>query len=394
LRSVLQVYASQYTQEWTALPPNHYFGVFTDDPSRLVDEIYRNPNPYYLDIIKVALSALEKSGRPELKKAADHLLGRVVIEAYGSEPRLVLSFIIRSVLGSAISSGPQISWSQYYTAEPSQFSAINGPASKEIAELVKMYILDYPNYIPAAWKDYPGGIDQLIKDVFSQPSERNFWVLWEIVDRLKGRLESGALFFNSLWEFGNIYYNKALLSLDKLAEMLIGIPSNYSSGKRAYDDASLFMFATSTIDLPERMQNEIRTGLQPARFNRVLSNNPNYSSYVRWYTALWLFTRDILNLTIVVTILFCFRTGTGWIATLIGAIVIYNDAVVAMVTDTYIRYIQATIPLSIILAGLSTSSFVRVGLRSEGLVASSAASSDETGARTLSAFRHIIVSES
>ena len=138
---------------------------------------------------------LSKVRAPRTEKAADHLIGRVVFEAYRSEPRLVLSFVSRYVLGSATSSGAQISWSQYYTAGRSQFSATNGPASKEIAELAKMYILDYPNYIPAAWKDYPGGIDQLIKDVFSQPSEQNFWVLWEIVDRLKGALQKRRAFF-------------------------------------------------------------------------------------------------------------------------------------------------------------------------------------------------------
>ena len=62
LRSVLQAYAVQYPQEWTALPPNHYFGVFTGDPSGWVDAIFRNPNPFYLDMIGVAVSTLESSG--------------------------------------------------------------------------------------------------------------------------------------------------------------------------------------------------------------------------------------------------------------------------------------------------------------------------------------------
>lgn len=189
-------------------------------------------------------------------------------------------------------------------------------------------------------------------------------------------MESGPLFFNSLREFGDFNYYKTLLSLDKLAEILIGMPSYYSSGKRSYDDAGLFMLSMSAIDLPERMQNEIKSGLQPARFNRVLSNSPYYPSYLRWYTALWLIMRDILNLTIVATMLFCFRAGAGWIAALIGVIVLYNDMVVALVTDTYIRYIQVTIPLSIILAGLSINSCARA-LRAKWLLAGSGANSHD-----------------
>jgi hypothetical protein len=377
LRSVMQAYASQYPQEWTTLPPNHYFGVFAGNPSGWVDAVFHSPNPYYFNMIKVAVSTLGKSKDPEQKSAADHLIRRVLVEAYRGEPQLILSFVRRYVLGSATSSGAQISWSQYYTAGRSQFSAANGPASKEILDLVKMYISDFPSYPPARWRNYPGGTDQLVNDVFSQqPAEENFWFFWEVVDRLKGRLESGPLFFNSLWEFGDIYYHKTLLSLDKLAEMLIGMPSNYALGKRAYDDAGTFMLTTSMIDLPERMQDEIKSGLQPARFNRVLSNSPHYRSYVKWYTVLWLIMRDILNLTIVATMLFCFRAGTGWIAALIGLIVLYNDMVVALVTDTYIRYIQATIPMSIVLAGLSINSCARA-LRAKWLLAGSGANSHD-----------------
>lgn len=89
LRSVLQAYASQYPQEWTPLAPNHYFGAFAGNPSGWVDAVFHNPNPYYFDMIKVAVSTLGKSKDPELKSAADHLIRRVVLETYRSEPQLI-----------------------------------------------------------------------------------------------------------------------------------------------------------------------------------------------------------------------------------------------------------------------------------------------------------------
>jgi hypothetical protein len=218
LRSVLLAYANDHVEDWAALQPAHYFARFKDDPSRLVDEIYRNPNPYYLNMIRLAAAAPNDPGGGQ--STGGNLLWRVIWETYRSEPRLIVSFITRYVSGSAASSGGQQAWSQFYTTGLSPFSAQNGPASREILDLVRIYVADFPEYLPPQWQNYPGGADKLIDDVFiAQPSESQWYFLWEVVDRLKGRLESGRIFFESLREFPDIFYLKSLSSLDKLGEI-------------------------------------------------------------------------------------------------------------------------------------------------------------------------------
>jgi hypothetical protein len=52
---------------------------------------------------------------------------------------------------------------------------------------------------------------------------------------------------------------------------------------------------------------------------------------------------------------------------LIGLVILYNAAVVALVTDTDIRYIDVMMPLSIALAGLSFGSFIGARKRPDDL---------------------------
>jgi hypothetical protein len=363
LRSVLQAYAEQFPMDWTPLAPKHYFGAHADNPTHWVDEIYRNPNPFYLNMIKVAVGAFTASNNEELSRAADGLILRVIWETYSREPRYILSFVTRYLLGSATSTGAQISWSQFYTSRRAPFGENNGPASKEILDLAKIYISDFPGYPPQQWRDYPGGPDKLVNDIFiQQANEGNFWFFWGVVDHLKGRTESGPIFYKSLWEFPDIYYLKSLLFIDKLTEFFFGMPTNHQSGNRIYDDGSIFLFSfTPEYDVPARMREEIESGLQPSAFHRLILGSPHYGSYVRWYTLLWLVARNVIHLSILATLLFCFRVGAGWPAALIGLVILCQASVIALATDTAIRYVDQILPLSILLAVLSVSSLLRVG---------------------------------
>lgn len=365
LRNVMQRYAEEFPQEWTPLAPRHYFGAFSGNPSAWVEEIYRNPNPYYLNMIKVAIGAYLDSADPALRSAG--LFRRVILETYLAEPRQILSFFVRFFLAPAYSSGGQVSWNQFYTSRLAPFGDGNGPASKELLDLAKIYISDFPQYPPSQWRNYPGGPDKLVDDVFvQQPAELNFWILWEIADRLKGRMESGQVFLQSLWEFNNVYYLKLLLSLDDLTEFLFGTPASYASGHRVYDTAAAFLspygFTDPSFyeitDLPDEMQSEVKSGLQPSALRRLVVGGPHFDLIVRSYTVLWLAVRDIINVAIIATVLCCFRAGARWPAVLMGLIIIYNAAVIALVGGTYIRYVDQIAPLSILLAGLSVSSFV------------------------------------
>jgi hypothetical protein len=362
LKSTLLNYANEHVQDWATLEPAHYFGSFKDDPSKLVDEIYRNPNPFYLNIIKLAIFA------PKSRDAGDSngqiRLWKVIWETYRTEPQLIVSFVTRYLSGSAASSGGQQAWSQYYTTGLSPFGPKNGPASQEIANLVKIYASDFPRYMPAQWRDYPGGVDKMIDDIFvAQPCEAQWYVLWEIVDRLKGRLESGRLFLKSLWEFPDINYLKGFLTIDKLAEIVVGAPSNFRLGKRAYDDGIpeglLFLFSFDDPSLHKRMAAEIASGVQPSLFHNLIRGGSHYESILRWYTALWLALRNLVNLTVAATILFCFPVGIRWPAALMASTIAGNALAVALTADSYVRYIDHTLPLSITLAGLSVGAFLR-----------------------------------
>jgi hypothetical protein len=81
---------------------------------------------------------------------------------------------------------------------------------------------------------------------------------------------------------------------------------------------------------------------------------------VKGYTWLWLALRNATNVLAVATILFCFLTTTRWPATLMAMIIVFNALAVALAADSYIRYIDHTLPLSITLAGLTISAFRRV----------------------------------
>ena len=362
LRLILQSYAEQYPEEWTKLAPRHYFGAFAGAPSRWVDEIYRNPNPYYFNMIKVAVAAFKNSPDQTLKGMADELLPRVIMETYSATPRHLLSFIARYFLGSATTSGAPIAWSQFYTAGLAPFSAQNGPASREIVDLTKTCFSECSGFLPADPHHYPGGIDQLMKEgAFPGAAEGNFWWYWSAVDHLKGPMESGRIFLGSLGEFGYFHYLKIVLSIDKLAEFFFGMPSSYQTGARKYDNGNFFLIADQSAlssDLPANMLAEIQSGIKPARFVGPDVGGPDFNRDVHWYTAVWLALRDVTNLAIIATLLFCFRAGNGWPAMLIGLVILYNAAVVALVTDTYIRYIDVMMPLSLALAGLSVGSFV------------------------------------
>ena len=294
------------------------------------------------------------------KGATDHLFSRVIVETYRDEPQLLWSFFVRYVLGTATNNGYLISWVQYYTAGLSEFRPTNGPQSAQIFDLVKTYFKDFPDYMPTQWRNHPGTtIETIASDISQQPDEDKFWFLWEVIDRLKGRLESGPIIIGSLFEFDNIFYLKSVLLIDKLAEAFLGVPTNNRLGKLGYDDASVFMYATSSVDLPQTMRDEIASRLQPERFNRVIARSPYYQAMIRWYTASWLIMRNVLNIAIVATLPFCFIAGTGWLAALMTLIWLGNIAVVAVITDPYIRYVDAVVPLSMMIAALSVASLLR-----------------------------------
>ena len=361
LRSELQTYAERHVQDWSRIGPAHYFSAFKDDPIKLVNNVYQDPNPFYLNLIKLA--AASSGERIATGNSGENLLSRVIWETYKSEPRLIISFITRFLSGSAASTGGQQAWSQYYTTGLSPFRQDNGPASQEIVDLLKICFHD-PGCLNEQWQNYPGGEDKMIADVFTtEHGETQWYALWEIMDRLKGRLETGRIFLKSLAEFPDIYRLKALLLNDKLAEILVGTPSTYRIGKRYYDDGALFLFTFDTLKVSTRMKGEITTGIQPAIFHNLIRENSHYASIVQWYTGLWLALRDLANLSAIATILFCFFIGTGWSATLMAAIVISNAAVVAFAADSYIRYIDYSLPVSITLAGLTVTAFLRVARR-------------------------------
>lgn len=361
LRRLLEAYATLDQPTWTRLPPEHYFGGSSHDPIDFVDAIYRNPNPYYFNLILYAVSTLDVSGDAQIRTDATGIIPRVIWETYRTNPYYLLSFFSRYFLGSATSAGPQVAWDSLYITGAAPFLPENGPASREILDLVKIYIADFPNYTPSQWRKYPGGVDRLILDVFTrQPREANFWFLWAIADTLKGQLEASSIFAQSLSEFPNLLKVEDKLALQKLREFFFGKPTVYYTGKRSYDDATLFLgldissnYSQFFQDLPETMQQQIGSGVRLAKLPAV--DGISRGGFIDLYTSAWLIIRNIINLIILLTLPFCFLRGAAWPATVIGLVILYNAAVIILLGENYIRYIDAIMPMSILLAALSMS---------------------------------------
>ena len=363
LEIVLNDYADKYASEWSAFRPRQYFQRFSGNASEFVAEVYRNPNPLYLGIIRMAIAVADGSNDPQLTRAADHLMWRLNWSIYRDHPEYVLSFIKRFLLSSSTSTtGEQIFLTLYTRLPGGSFKASNGPASQQILELVRVYCRDFPDYLPPQWRDDPTLADRIGAEFSLHPNESHWFLMREVVDRLRGRRESSALFLQAAEEFRNFWTIKIERTIDNLGQFLIGVPTVYRTGIGEYDDAITFLYAVPSSFLPQRLQHQVLGGMQiPGLPDCMYPTDTRHCLHAfgtYYYTPYWLSMRTLLIVLGVATFLFSFLTGTGWLATLILTCILAEAAAISALTDVQTRYIDQFLPLAVILLGLSGSSLV------------------------------------
>lgn len=363
LEIVLKDYADKYVSEWSAFRPRQYFGRFSGNASEFVAEIYRNPNPLYLGVVRMAIAVADSSNDPQLTRAANHLMWRLNWSIYRDHPEYAISFIKRFLLSSSTSTtGEQIFLTMYTRLPGNSFKASNGPASQQILELMRVYCRDFPDYLPGQWRDDPTIADRIGAEFSKNPSEGFWFFMREAVDRLRGKQESSSLFLQAAKEFNGFWPIKIERTIDNLGQFLIGVPTVYRTGVGEYDDAATFVRAFSSPILPQKLQHQILGGMKisglPDCMYPTSPNNCLLAWGIYYYTPYWLSIRTLLIGLGVATFLFSFLTGTGWLATLILTCILAEAAAISALTDVQTRYIDQFLPLAVILAGLSVGSFV------------------------------------
>jgi hypothetical protein len=367
LNLVLRDYASNFEGEWSNFQPKHYFGAFSGNPDSFVAEIYRNPNPYYICVIRLAAAEALSSSNEALRAAGSRLLMRLSLTAYLSHPGYIVSFLARFFLTSGTATTGQQIWALQYTSSMSgHFTETMGPASKEIFEIARDYAREFPQYMPPAWRDKPA--QSFLDEVTKNPDEAYWYLLWEMTDRLKGKLESSALFYRSAHEFENYYFAKGLRFVENFSQFAFGVPTNYQSGSQNFDhEAEAILVSPDVPLLPVQMRNEIKNGMrlfalpQPQRIKDLLSyGDLHYTLPIMIYISLWLVVRTMVVTIIVATFLFSIPTAARWQASVIGLMLLFQAAVVSYITDVYIRYVDQVMPLAMLLAALTLTSFIRV----------------------------------
>ena len=370
LRVVLEAYANESSHEWATLLPNHYFGKFAQTPDQFVTEIYDKPNPFYFTIMRRAVVTYARSSRAPEFAVESHLIWRVIREVYWNHPSLAVSFVSRFLMSSSYNTTGQQIWGQMYTSSlPGSLAERNGPATSEIIELVRLYFSDFPNYLPSSWRDDPGGVEKLIYQMSMQPAESYWYFMWEVVDRLRGRAEANSLFLRSATEFDQFGFKKAIRFIDNFSQFFLGVPVEHTGGRAAYDtDPTLFFLAFNIYYLPEPIRQEIEGQMRPFGLSKLLPttevkvedyNNGRLTTFAKFFSVGWFALRNITVAAIICTFLFSIRRGTARLPALIMGIIIYQAAVISIITDMYIRYIDQILPLMLLLAGLTVTYWLR-----------------------------------
>ncbi len=205
LRMVLINYAEEFPNEWQALLPRHYFGIFSGNYASWVDKIYWDPNPFYLTIIRLAVKMAEQSPDPRIRIAGNHLIRRINFQIYLSNPKYIISFIQRYLMSSSLNTAGQDIFLEKYTHLPSgSFKESDGPASNEIITLTRLYAEEFPSYLPPQWR-YPNSESELITAIEGRDqSEKLIGTLCGgAVDRFRGKFETSSLFYRAAQKYSD-----------------------------------------------------------------------------------------------------------------------------------------------------------------------------------------------
>jgi hypothetical protein len=366
LHDILESFAVERPQDWAGRSPKSAFADFADKPASWVENVYRQPSPFYYAALKDAVAMTQSLSPEETNRVkARQLIKRVVFEAYLDEPWRIASLLYRYGLASSGGFAGQLMYYKIFMVENlAVFSANNGPASAEFIDVLVHYFRDFPEELsriapPPKYKNYRGNVAGFIKDqIAGRPNPELLFSIWEIMDRTKGPIESRRLYTavareginngSALGPWG-VYRELARSTLRNMKAFFFDIRNEN------------FEYFHDRIEYYKGLPwaGELLSGMRPFS---TIGGPPvdNGSDYVSWFDgfvkAIWNIVRLGSNVLVVIAAAFCIRTRYGWPVFVIGALILYHAAAACFFVGLQQRYIDQILPPTILLAGFVISS--------------------------------------
>jgi hypothetical protein len=248
--------------------------------------------------------------------------------------------------------------------------AANGPATRELIATVEEYLQLYPEL----WQErlpfemfgqYQGSPEVLLERILTLPHHDYWLLIWDAADAMKGRDASARLFMDATLEAFRRQPVGITVFLDNAVMFLMGPTVWYDSGYRLVALHVPF-FAVDDRGLPETLQAELRaaqTSWIPDRYRRVWRN----------WAWLRLVADPLLFVVTVGTFLYAWRSPAWLAATFLVLVVLYQTAVISLLYEPLVRYVDATILVLLMAAMVGVAAARRRGWsepRTTGQVAS------------------------